>query len=232
MDQKEHLIWDSTRIRLWSSVGRTQKRGISAAGGGHGTKSRDGGQGRFLEWDTFVPCAKVRKRRFMRRGQTLLAMNPWGMFQLICESHQGCQESSDSFLSPCLLAQTGTERSFSLFCTSESPPLSVPGTREENWVAQDSFPGVECIIRLWPVRCSLVDCFVVEFPIFPRVRLYVMFLTWNADSEREDSKTTILMLLGPIKAAKVKTVPVGSDATLKSVDAALWIRISAQQINT
>lgn len=98
------------------------------------------GQGRFLKWDTFVPRTKVRTRRFVRRGQHTPSMDPWGTLQLSCESHQGCQESSDCFLSPCLLAQTGTEGSFSLLCTLESPPLSVSGTREDNWVPQDSFP--------------------------------------------------------------------------------------------
>lgn len=56
----------------------------------------------------------------------------------------------------------------------------------------------------------------------------MMFLTGNADSEREDSvwslvysKTTVLMLLGPIKIEDVKAVPVGSDVPLTAVDAAL-----------
>lgn len=47
----------------------------------------------------------------------------------------------------------------------------------------------------------------------------MLFLMWNADSERKDSKTTVLMFLGPIKTEEVKTVPVGGDTSLKSVDA-------------
>lgn len=72
-----------------------------------------------------------------------------------------------------------------------------------------------------------MGCFVV-FPVFSWIGLYMMFLTGNADSEREDSvwslvysKTTVLMLLGPIKIEDVKAVPVGSDVPLTAVDAAL-----------
>lgn len=194
-----------------------------------------GGKSRLLEWGSLGPCTEVRKRLCEKS-----LMNPWGVFQWVCESHQRSREPG---LLPALLtlgSNRTRRRAFSALDLGE-PASECPQhqRREPSSLWQLSLGPVEYTLNLSPAWCSLADCFVV-LSVFPWVGPYMLFPTWDADSEREDSawgltypKTTVLMLLGPIKTEEVKPLPVGNDVCLKSFDVALWIRIARwQRINS
>lgn len=98
MDQKEYQFEILHGLGSEAqSVGRTQKWGIL-----HRKERQDGDKGRFLEWAVWCPAQKSGRDDLLEEANTPLALDPRGMFPFICESHQGCQESTDSFLSHCL----------------------------------------------------------------------------------------------------------------------------------
>lgn len=151
-----------------------------------------------------VFCTKVRKRWFVRRGQYTpcseslrdISVDLWAPHKVVkraqIPSHPllfGWNRNKDAFLSKPISKGALTLR------------------RESSSLRQLSLWYVEYIISLWPTWCSLIDC-CGELLIFPWVGPDVMFLMWNAESEREDSKTTVLMLLGPFEK-ELKVVPVG-----------------------
>lgn len=109
-----------------------------------------------------------------------------------------------------------------------------PGTRRRNWAPYDSTSCDGYRRHHQPIASLLFPGWLFSYAsnVFLG-RTYMMSVIWNADSEREDSawslvypKTTVRILLGPIKTEEVKAVPVGSDVSLKSIDAVLWIRVS------
>lgn len=105
-------------------------------------------------WSGAVWCPAQRSGRdhFQVEANTPLAMNPWGMFQLICESHQGCQESTDSFLSHGLNRKR--KRHFSPLYLEELTAECPPALEERTKFIETAFP-VMCGICYQPVASSM-----------------------------------------------------------------------------
>lgn len=105
-------------------------------------------------WSGAVWCPAQRSGRdhLLEEANTPLALDPWGIFPLICESHQGCQESKDSFLSHRCLNRKRKKLYSPLYLGEPTAECLLAQGKELSSLRQFSLGYVErtSIIDLWP----------------------------------------------------------------------------------